>query len=142
MDRPKQSSRDGIAEDSLQEAITRISGGDELVAVRREHAPISDREGRGDETRVQPELSPEEVDEPEVVVPADEEERQPRFVRVRETGEDPDGAAGNRVAILEPEIEEVPEKGEPSEAVRSLIEKREKRALLARLLFLVRRAEV
>ncbi len=122
MDPTKESAGGAVAEDLLEEAVARVAGGHEFVAVRGENAPPADRERRGFAARVEPELAAEEVGEPEVVVAADEEDREAGLVERREPREGAGGAARDHVTVLEPEVEQVSEEREAREVLSRAIE--------------------
>src|SRR5262245_22504375 len=102
----KESARDPVSEHSLQDFVTVVSGA-ETVAMGEEDPASLERQRDRHVREGNVELAREVLTDPEVVISADIENGHPATPKVAQGLEHPDEALRDRVAVLEPEVEEV-----------------------------------
>jgi hypothetical protein len=82
--------------------------GAQTVSVRQEDLPALDGEGKGLVGERDVQLPSQIIADPEIVIPADICYREARAAKLPELLQDSDVLLGNGIAVLEPEIEEIP----------------------------------
>jgi len=130
----KEPARDAVSEHPPQDFVTVVARA-EAVAVGKEDPASLERQRDGHVGEGDVELAREILADPEIVISADIENGHPATTEVAQGLEHPDETLRDRVAVLEPEVEEVPVHVQCGALVMDLVEEGEEIPLAGEVRF-------